>query len=237
MLTMAPPPAWRRWGMAARLKRYMARTFTSCARSQWSREMVSTVPPTTIVPTPALFRSTSRRPKARTAAVTRAAQSSGRARSTAFDVTSPPAARTSAAAFSSSGPRTSASATRAPAAAKSSALARPMPVAAPVIRATRPARTCVSVVVIARSPFSVSVSLPDHRPRSEEHLGGDGDAERPRGAEIHDRVVLHRLLHRQLARPGPLEDAVGEHGGAPPDVGEVDAEAQETARLGELPEA
>ena len=37
VLTMAPPPAACRWGTAAWLTRYIARTLTSCARSQRSR--------------------------------------------------------------------------------------------------------------------------------------------------------------------------------------------------------
>ena len=137
MLTMAPP-ALRMCGTAARLTRYIARTLTSWARSQCSRVMLSTVPPTTMVPTPALLSRTSSRPKARTAAATTAAQSSGRARSAVIDATSPPAARTSASVRASSGSRRSARATRAPARAKSRALARPMPVAAPVMMATFP---------------------------------------------------------------------------------------------------
>jgi len=148
---MAPPPAPRMCGTPARLMRYIARTFTSCARSQWSRVMVSTVPPTTMVPTPALLSSTSRRPKARTAASTAVAPASGRARSTAVDATSPPVARTSATVRSSSGPRTSTSATRAPARTKSNALARPMPVAAPVMMATFPARAGLSEIAITTS--------------------------------------------------------------------------------------
>src|SRR3989442_220130 len=86
--------------------------------------MLSTVPPTTIVPTPALLSTTSRRPNARTARPTTAAQSSGFPRSAAIAATSPPAARTSASVRASSGSRTSTRATRAPARAKSSALAR-----------------------------------------------------------------------------------------------------------------
>src|SRR5262245_64200903 len=73
-----PPPARRSDGSAARLTRYIARTFTSSARSHLSSAIVSTVPPTTIVPTPALLKTTSSRPAAPTAAATTDAQSSGR---------------------------------------------------------------------------------------------------------------------------------------------------------------
>src|SRR5437870_4821632 len=119
--------------------------------------MLSTVPPTTMVPTPALLSRTSSRPNARTAASTTDAQSSGRARSAVIDVASPPAARTSARAWASSGARASASATRAPARAKSSALARPMPVAAPVMMATLPFSAPLSAMPMVTSPRSVGV--------------------------------------------------------------------------------
>src|SRR5438270_65351 len=135
----------------------MARTFTSCARSQRSRPIVSTVPPTTIVPTAALLSTTSSRPNARTALATTAAQASGRARSAPTDSTSPPAARTSSTVRASSGARASASATRAPARAKSSALARPMPVAAPVMMATLPFSAPLSAMPMVSSPRSVGV--------------------------------------------------------------------------------
>ena len=62
VLMIEPPPARRSAGRAARLTRYIARTFTSSARSHLSSSIVSTVPPTTIVPTPALLNTTSRRP-------------------------------------------------------------------------------------------------------------------------------------------------------------------------------
>ena len=114
--------------------------------------MVSTVPPTTIVPTPALFSSTSTRPKARTVSVTTAAQDSGWLRSAVIDATSPSAARTSATVRASSGSRASARATRAPACANSRALARPMPVAAPVMMATLPRSAPLSAIPMTWPP-------------------------------------------------------------------------------------
>src|SRR5438445_6395344 len=133
-----PPPARRSAGTAARLTRYIARTFTSSARSHLGRSMVSTVPPTVIVPTPTCVTPTCSRPPPPTAAATTAAQSSGRARSATTDAASPPPPRTSATVRASSSPRASARISRAPARANTSAVARPIPVAAPVMIATFP---------------------------------------------------------------------------------------------------
>src|SRR5262245_6697570 len=136
-----PPPARRSDGSAARLTRYIARTFTARARSNFTSAIVSMGPPTTIVPTPALLKTTSSRPAAPTAAATTDAQSSGRARSAITGTASPPASRTAATVRSSSSPRVSARVSRAPARANTSAVARPIPVAAPVMIATRPSST------------------------------------------------------------------------------------------------
>src|SRR5262249_34020429 len=85
-----------------------------------------------------------------------------------------------------------------------------------------------------RWPHATSL---DYRVRAAQDLGRDREPERPGGPEIHDRVELLRLLHRQVAGTGAPEDAVGEDGGAAPHVGEVHAEGEEAARVGVLTEA
>ena len=90
--------------------------------------------------------------------VTTAAQASGWVSSAVIDATSPPAARTSVTVRASSASRASASATRAPAWANSRALARPMPVAAPVMMATLPRSAPLSAIPMSWPPRSILAS-------------------------------------------------------------------------------
>jgi hypothetical protein len=117
-----------RCGIAARARRKAARRFTSCTRSQASSVMLATK---AFAPIPALLKRMSRAPKLSIARSMMANGASGVARS---------AARLVISAFPKprSAPGRSTASTRAPSAAKSSALARPMPDAAPVTIAARP---------------------------------------------------------------------------------------------------
>src|SRR5262245_54182625 len=198
-----PPPARRSDGSAARLTRYIARTFTSSARSHLSSAIVSTVPPTTIVPTPALLNTTSSRPAAPTAAATTDAQSSGRARSAITGTASAPVSRTAATVRSSSSPRVSARVSRAPARANKRAVARPIPVAAPVMIATLPSSPRPA------APVPTLCSTPEPLGREVHHLTQRSEF-RP----------YHSLLHQLRARER-AEAAVdaGEHARAVADRG------------------
>src|SRR5262245_52882460 len=157
--------------------RYIARTLTSWARSHRSRSIVSTVPPTTIVPTPALLKRTLTRPHAALAPSTTAPHSSGLARSATSDSASPPAWRTARMVCASSSPRTSVRNRRAPAWAKSVALARPMPVAAPVMIATLPVRVAMDTLLAAVSNprIEVPVQHVDRQGEGHEHHGDEQD--------------------------------------------------------------
>src|SRR6266545_677508 len=77
----------------------------------------------------------------------------------------------------------------------------------------------------------------DHRLGSQQYLRLDREPKRLGGPEIDDRVELSRLLDRELGRLGALEDPVHEARRSPPDIREVDTEAEETAGVGILPEA
>ncbi len=153
---MAPPPAVRRCGTAARLTRYIARTLTSWARSQCSSVIVSTVPPTTIVPTPGVVEQHVEPAERPHGLVTTAAQSSGTGEigRDRRDLTAGRAhIRDRAGQLRLA--RASASATRAPACANSRALARPMPVAAPVMMATLPLSAPLSAIPMTWPPSGV----------------------------------------------------------------------------------
>ena len=98
--------------------------------------------------TPALLNAQSRRPKALTARATAAWTSSGFDTSQVIASTSAPAALTcSAVSCRATSPR-SVTATRAPSAANATAVARPMPLAAPVINTVLPSKRFKLVVVV-----------------------------------------------------------------------------------------
>src|SRR5581483_7235712 len=144
------------------------------------------------------------------------------ARSTAYARASPPAASTSFATASTPAALRSTSARRAPASAKTYAVARPMPLAAPVMMATRPSMERLSLLsFVIRYPSSNSArGTPDcnalcrerasevRRQRVHELLGRE-----PRllGTDQQCQILCHRArLDRldadALERPGELDD-------------------------------
>ena len=136
MLTMSPPISWaRRTGSAALAKANEPRGMIRYCRSQ-SSNVVSPSEPARVMP--ALLTSRSTPPKASTAAFTASATavSSVTSATTPAARSGPPSSAATSPTFASS---RSAMTTLAPSAASARAVARPMPEAAPVTTAIRPA--------------------------------------------------------------------------------------------------
>mmetsp|Transcript_4951 Transcript_4951/g.9453 ORF Transcript_4951/g.9453 Transcript_4951/m.9453 type:complete len:212 (-) Transcript_4951:9-644(-) len=140
--TMALPDWDLRWGAALSMKERGARAFTAMLKSQVSRAVFAppcdpTAPP---LSTPALFTRMSNFPKASTVFSTTFATSASSVTSPGMATAEPPVpsmADTSSERFSARRPVT---ATMAPSAANILAVAYPMPLEAPVIKATFCAR-------------------------------------------------------------------------------------------------
>ena len=113
-----------------------------------------------MMPTPALFTSTSRPPKRSTMAGIAASQSASWVTSRATNIVSAPPAESSAASASPPSRSISASATGAPSAASARAQALPMPFAAPVTSATRPSsRPAILCSPAGQSPTEAAPSI------------------------------------------------------------------------------
>src|SRR3972149_10154612 len=66
------------------------------------------------------------------------------------------------------------------------------------------------------------------RPR--QHRGWKREAESSRGLQVDDQFELGRLLHRQIAGLGALEDSVHIVRGSPPEGRDLRAEGDQTSR-------
>src|SRR5262245_52455704 len=165
MLTIDPPPARRRAGMAALVPRKTPLAFTSITRSH-SAAVVSSSRPAP--PTPALLTSTSSFPKRRSAVATARSQSLSLVTSSLTNTASPPLAPIPAATAAPSASRMSPMTIRAPSCAKSRASTAPIPRAPPLIRATLPASLIAASLLgpmSRRCPATVyAVSVPRPRP-------------------------------------------------------------------------
>jgi len=135
MLTMVPERRSMNWGSSARVKRNIPRTLTAKLRSQLSVGSVATSP---WIATPAEYTSASTRPILSSAVLARAVTWASSHRSTVTGTATHPSVCTSAATASISSRTSEARTTSAPSRAKRSAVERPMPRPAPVIRATFP---------------------------------------------------------------------------------------------------
>src|SRR5712692_10163564 len=143
---MAPPPAWRRAGRAARDTRNVPRRLMSTTRSQSASLVCSAVPTRR---TPALLTTTLSLPNRLTVSPRAASTCPRLETSQATAQASPPERRISSETFSSGATRRPATATCAPSRAKRMAQARPIPVPPPVRKATLPAS-----LVTASPPFT-----------------------------------------------------------------------------------
>ena len=153
MLTIAPPPRSRMWGIAIRDSRYACVTLKRNAPSR-NLSLVRCQPlggqP------PALFTTTSIRPNSRSVAVTTASSCARAVRSQAIASARRPCFRTAAAVSSICSCVRAAQTTSAPTSAYASAIARPMPRPAPITIATLP-------VSLNRSRIMVGL-LAEHYP-------------------------------------------------------------------------
>ena len=139
MLMMRPSPFRTSCGRHARTRRWWAVSSTSIARCQlgsYSSSDCSSDPPTAI---PALFTRMSTSPSVDWTAPTTRWIASRSVTSSSKPSAVPPASRISFTTASTRAAPRSVTATRAPSSAKRWAVARPMPLAAPVIRTTRSA--------------------------------------------------------------------------------------------------
>src|SRR3954452_11362916 len=134
VLTMTPPPWSTISGMTALAHRYTPFRLVAISASQASSSISTTEPR---APYPALLTRISIRPWRAAAAATPAVTSAARETSITTAVARSPISR---ATRSTAAPSRSAMTTSAPSAANSEAVARPMPLAPPVIRATLLAR-------------------------------------------------------------------------------------------------
>ncbi len=157
---MTPEPWATIAGSAARLNRKVpsrfVRTMRSKSSTEWSMSRASTW-------MAALLTTMSRRPKSRNTSATIAATRA----SSPTSPSTPTASRRDAATARAPAPSRSTSTVRAPSAAYASAIARPMPRAAPVTMATRPSSRpmgCVSSAMCGRSVSAgPSVDISDAR--------------------------------------------------------------------------
>ena len=133
VFTMAPPPASSRAGMAARQQAKVPVRLTASTRSQVSKSC-SWVRAVRRIP--ATLATTWRAPNRSTAVATAASETAGSLTSPVTSTTASPARSHLVA--------TSRATTCAPSATSRSTVARPMPDAAPVTRATFPANRCTS---------------------------------------------------------------------------------------------
>jgi len=133
---MAPPPWFTIAGISWRRHSHTPLRLMEMTRSQFSS--VQSAVGALLPSMPALLNATSSRPKFSIAWFTALSTSAGFDTSVLTNMASPPAFLIAWAASSPSLTRTSARTTLAPSRAKASAVARPIPAAAPVTRATLP---------------------------------------------------------------------------------------------------
>src|SRR3954471_7242605 len=156
-----PPPASRMWAIAYLQHRYTDVRLTRCTRSHASRP-VSRIESSSGGEMPALLKATWTRPYSATARSNRACTWGSSATSTWRK--RPP---TSAAAFSPASTSTSTHTTCAPSAAKRRAVARPMPLPAPVTTAFLPSRRPGTVLLLRRDEDVLGLGERERRVRTE----------------------------------------------------------------------
>src|SRR5215211_1007791 len=157
LFTIAPPPCSSISGISYFIHKNMLRRLMAMIRSH-SSSVTSTVT-LGFCSAPALLNATSRRPNASTAWFSAACTSWDRVTSQRTVRARPPSSSIIRAVSLLPSSDTSASTTLAPSRAKASAVVRPMPLPAPVTKATLPAKLPFSFVAVIPVPFVVRLTV------------------------------------------------------------------------------
>jgi len=95
---------------------------------------------------------------------------------------------------------------------------------------------CGATMDVRFGPKADNTYLFDHLVGSGDERGRHGETKRLRSLEIDDQLQLGREFHRQITRFGSFQDFVHIGGGAMKVLSEIDAIADETARIDMIPE-